>query len=174
MSKIWDIDNVLIMLKLVGGFMEVVINDLEDLKRYMRVYKDKKEIHIKFDEVIFDCALPGKHYFSYFLDEDIKGYTVNLKANKITFNYYAECDNVYANEVVSRESLVCKLLNVIGSTTGGYISTHVFIGIDVEANTFAVKKICCKKIKVGSLFIGDDNYFYVKADSINNIGVQND
>ena len=39
MSKIWNIDNVLIMLKLVGGFMEVVINDLEELKKYMRVYK---------------------------------------------------------------------------------------------------------------------------------------
>ena len=44
MSKIWNIDNALIMLKLVGGFMEVVINDLDDLKKYMYVNKDKKEI----------------------------------------------------------------------------------------------------------------------------------
>ena len=176
MSKIWDIDNVLIMLKLVGGFMEVVINDLEDLKRYMRVYKDKKEISLKFDEVVFNCALPNKNHFNYFQGDNILHYTINLKANKITFNYYAELDNVYAKQVVANDVLICKLLNVIGKTISGYIGADVFIGIDVEVNTMIVKKICCKNIKAAFLSIAKENgsnedYHYLEASSVKNIGV---
>ena len=68
--------------------MEVVINDLEELKKYMRVYKDKKEIILKFDEVVFNCAVPNKDHFNYFQGDNILHYTINLKANKITFNYF--------------------------------------------------------------------------------------
>ena len=49
--------------KMIGGFMEVVINDLEELKKYMRVYKDKKEIIFKFDEVVFNCEKKKKNHF---------------------------------------------------------------------------------------------------------------
>lgn len=151
--------------------MEAVINDLVNLKKYMTVNKEKKEITFKFDDVIFNCSLPSKMNFNYFQDDNIKDYTINIKAKNINFNYYAECDNIYANNVVSEDSIVCKLLNVIGDTRGGYISADVFMGINIEANTFAVKRICCKKIKAGYLVINDENYFYIKADSVNNIGV---
>ena len=162
--------------KMIGGFMEVVINDLEELKKYMRVYKDKKEIIFKFDEVVFNCALPNKNHFNYFQESDILHYTINLKANKITFNYYAELDNVYAKQVVANDVLICKLLNVIGKTISGYICADIFIGIDVEVNTMIVKKICCKNIKAAFLSIAkengsNDDYHYIQASSVKNIGV---
>jgi energy-converting hydrogenase Eha subunit B len=149
--------------------MEVVINDLSDLKKHMKVRKEKEEIYLKFDEVIFNCALPNKCDM-YFLDENTKSYTLNLKANKITFNYYAECDNIYASSVISYDTLICKeLLNVIGNIEGGYIASDVFIGTNIKANTFVVKKICCSYIESAYLCIDKKDYFYIKASSINNI-----
>lgn len=155
--------------------MEVVINDLEDLKKYIKVRKDKKEIYLKFDEVVFNCCLPSKSDFNYFQEVNVKHYTINLKTNNITFNYYAECDNIYAKNVTSSDTLICKLLNVIGKTTGGYISADIFIGIEAKINTLIVNKICCKQIKVAFLSIAkedgrNEDYHYLEASSVNNIG----
>ena len=156
--------------------MEVVINDLKDLKQHIKVKKNKGEILLKFDEVVFNCVLPSKSDFDYFQGKDILNYTINLKANNITFNYYAECDNIYAKNVESKDTLICKLLNVIGKTIGGYIGVDIFVGIDVVVNTFIVKKICCKYIKAAFLSIAKENgrnedYFYLEATSIDNMGV---
>lgn len=155
--------------------MEVIINDLLDLKKYMKVNIDQKEIIFRFDEdVVFNCSLPSKNYFNYFIEDNIKDYTINLEGRCITFNYYVEIDNIYANRLVSRDTLICKFLNVIGDTQGGYISTDMFIGHKIEANTFAVRKICAKQIKIAFLSIikedqRSNDYYYIKASGINNI-----
>lgn len=151
--------------------MEVVIDNLEDLKKYIKVKKDKKEIFIKFEDVVFNCALPNKETFHYFQEGSVQDYTITIKARNITFMHSAECDNIYANNVTSKETIICKLLNVIGDTYGAYIETDVFIGYNVEVNSFITKKICCNKIKSAYLSIDNEDYFYLKASSINNIGV---
>ena len=149
--------------------MEVIINDLEDLKKYIKVSKTKKEIFLKFDDVTFNCSLPRKGTFNYFLEGSISDYTVTIKGNKIVFNYYAECDNVYANNVTVKDVLKCKLLNVIGQTSGGFVSTKIFIGQDVDVDRLVVKKIVCSQISATLLTIDEDEYPYIVASSINNV-----
>ena len=142
--------------------MEIIINELEDLKKYIKVKKDKKEIFLEFDDVVFNCSLPNKEIFHYFQEGRINDYNITIKARNITFNYGAECDNIYANNVKSKEILICKLLNAIGDTYGAYIETEVFVGINVDANALIVKKIHCKKTKVAFLSIGHEEYFMFK------------
>jgi len=151
--------------------MEVIINDLIDLKPFLKVRKRKKEIILKFEDVVFNCALPSKNKFNYFQDYNISNYTISIIAKRITFNYYAECDNIYANEVVSEDSLICKILNVIGRAKGKCISTNIFVGIYVETNTLIVNKIVCHSVKALLLTIDNRDYSYLVASSVNNIGV---
>ena len=151
--------------------MGVVINDLADLKNFIKLKHSKKKIEMKFDDVVFNCVLPHKRHFNYFCEQDIQDYDVSIIAKSVTFNYPAEIDNLHVSQVVANDSLICELINVIGDVRGAYIATNSFIGIDITAGTFVVKNLVCRHIKVKLLVLNNEDYPYLKADAINNIGV---
>ena len=152
--------------------METIINDLDDLRKYIKVSKETRTITLKFEDVVFNCALPSKNNFNYFQDEDIGDYTLILRANNIIFKYYVEWDNIYAKNVESEDTIICRVLNVIGKTIGGYIAADMLVGVTITANTLVVKKICCRQLKSAYLSINKKEYNYIQASSINNIGVR--
>jgi len=154
--------------------MEVVINDIKEIKKYTKVSHAKKEIRITFDNVIFNCVLPSKICFDYFQEESVYNYEVVLKANKVVFNYSAECDQIYAMDLISKDILICNMLNVIGDVDGDYIKTNICVANNISALILQVNKIICNHLQARTLQIKSKEYLFITADSINNIGGRDD
>ncbi len=64
--------------------MEVIINDIEEIKKYLTIDKSGRRIYIVAENITFNCAVPGNWHFNYTFSEGTStDYNVEILAKKL-------------------------------------------------------------------------------------------
>ena len=155
--------------------MGVVINDIEEIKKYLTIDKSGRRIYIVAEDITFNCAVPGNWHFDYTFSEGTStDYNVEILAKKITFNYFADTNYIMADEIVCKE-LSCNELHVDKSICGELIRAYILIANKVKADSLSVVHMDCAEVDVEDCYINYTRYYKLKATNIRTIdGEDND
>ena len=146
--------------------MEVIINDIEDLKEYLHIDEYGKRIYFVFDTVTFNCAVPGNWHFDYtFSNGTSTDYYVEILAKNITFNYFANFDYILAKFIRCTE-LSCNQLHVDNSICGDKITAYMLFGNKIKSNYLSVVYIDCREVDAKDTYINYKHYHRLKANNI--------
>lgn len=155
--------------------MNLLINDIEELKEYINIDEKGRCIYIVAEDITFNCAVPGNWHFDYtFSGGNSVGYTIKILAKKITFNYFANTDYIMADEIICKE-LSCNELHVDKLIQGELIRSYILYANKVKADYLSVVHMDCAEVDVEDCQINYTRYYKLRATNIRTIeGEDND
>ena len=154
--------------------MGIVINDIEEIKKYLTIDKSGRRIYIVAEDITFNCAVPGNWHFDYTFSEGTStDYNVEILAKKITFNYFADTNYIMADEIVCKE-LSCNELHVDKSICGELIRAYILNANKVKADSLSVVHMECAELDVEDCNINYTRYYKLKATNIRTIEEEDD
>lgn len=154
--------------------MCVVINDIEEIKKYLTIDKSGRRIYIVAENITFNCAVPGNWHFDYTFSEGTStDYNVEILAKKITFNYFADTNYIMADEIVCKE-LSCNELHVDKCICGKLIRAYILNANKVKADSLSAVHMECAELDVEDCYINYTRYYKLKATNIRTIEEEDD